>query len=285
MLKTGSSIEVRLNKTIYLVPFGDLHYGHRDSNINEFKRMLRECNNDEHYFIGLGDIFDSIIQQDVRFQLSQLEGMDPKLLVDDLIDSYVNEFSRVWRSANIPSNKILLMGMGNHEETLQRKYGTNPIKRFCERENITYGGYSGYHCLNLMYNEGRFNIHIRYHHGYGGGSRTGGYPLTKYEKELMWSDADIFLFGHDHRRHLQPYAYERISVTGQYVYKTRRILAICGGFLENRPMSEYPSYAERSMYPASDIGYIKIPIKLTAQKMESRKNTSCRKFVEFPVFE
>jgi len=285
MLKTNSSIKVKLNETNYLVPFGDVHYGNRDADINEFKRMLRECNKPNHYFIGLGDIFDSIIQQDVRFQLSQLDGMDPKLLVDDLVDSYVKQFSAIWEAADIPPDRILLIGMGNHEETLQRKYGTNPTKRFCEQCGILYGGYSGYHRLSLEYGKtNSYNVHIRYHHGYGGGSRTGGYPITKYERELMWSDADIFLFGHDHRRHLQPYAYEKMSVNGEYVYKARRVLAICGGFLENRPMTEYPSYGERSMYPASDMGYIKIPMQVTARKLGRTARTN-RKFVEFPVFE
>lgn len=284
MLKTESIIEVKHKKPIYLIPFGDLHFGHRDSNISEFKRMLRENNNELSYFIGLGDIFDSIIQQDIRFQISQMKGMERKPFVDDIMDEYVKEFIKLWKSHKIDSQRILVCAMGNHEERMQSKYGTNPLKRFCESENINYGGYSGYHTI-ILRNKTRGNcVNIFYHHGYGGGARTGGYPITKYEREMMWSDSDIFLFGHDHRRHLQPYSYERHSTGGKHVYKTRRVLAICGGFLENRPTTEYPSYAEIKMYPATDMGYIKIPIVLTSKRFSKDKNDN-RRIVEFPIFE
>jgi UDP-2,3-diacylglucosamine pyrophosphatase LpxH len=281
MLKTQSRIQIKTNKPIYLVPFGDLHFGHRDANIKEFERMLRENNNADAYFIGVGDVFDSIIQQDVRFQISQMAGMQNGPLVDDIMDMYVKELSKVWKRNKIDSSHVLLMGMGNHESVMQRRYGTNPLKRFCEEHDILYGGYSGYHTLTIGDKHRNYSIHIRYHHGYGGGARTGGYPITKYEKEMMWSDADIFIFGHDHRRHLQPYPYEKMSVGGEHYYKTRRILAICGGFLENRPTTEYPSYAEEKMYPTTDMGYIKIPIQIRA----IRSNGKPRRVVEFPVFE
>lgn len=285
MLKTQSRIQVKTNKPIYLVPFGDLHYGHRDCNIKEFERMLRENNRPDTYFIGVGDIFDSIVMRDIRFQLSQLGGMDGKGFVDDFMDEMANNFGKLWRKHKIPSERILFMGIGNHESNMMKRYSVNPLKQFCLKEKITYGAYSGYHTVTLIVDGNhKSSFHIRYHHGYGGGARTGGYPLTKYEKELMWSDADVFVFGHDHRRHLQPYSYEKMSNSGGYCYKRRRILAICGGFLENRPMTEYPSYAEEKMYPASDIGYIRIPVVVKAKSMDGgRKNV--RRYVDFPVYE
>ena len=283
MLKTESVIEVKHNEPIYLIPFGDLHYGHRDSNILEFKRMLKENKNEDSYFIGLGDIFDSIIQSDIRFQISQLSGMERGPLIDDLMDHYVKEFTKMWKEFDI-SQKVLLMGIGNHEENMQRRYGTNPTKRFCESEGINYGAYSGYHTVLLRNKSWAGALNIFYHHGYGGGARSGGYPITKYEREMMWSDADIFLFGHDHRRHLQPYSYIKCSTNGQFLYKTRRVLAICGGFLENRPVTEYPSYAEIKMYPATDIGYIKIPIVVHSRRL-GEKSADVRRIIEFPIFE
>lgn len=284
MLKTESVIEVKHGQPIYLVPIGDLHFGHRDSNIIEFRRTLRENNNPNTYFAGLGDIFDSIIISDIRFQLSQLRGMERGPFVDDIMDQYVKEFRKIWRELKIDSQRILFCAMGNHEENMQRKYGTNPTKRFCESEGINYGGYSGYHSIILKDKSWHTTVNIFYHHGYGGGARTGGYPITKYEREMMWSDADIFLFGHDHRRHLQPYSFMKCSTNGQFLYKTRRVLAICGGFLENRPLTEYPSYAETRMYPATDMGYIKIPMVVRSKRL-GKGNSDVRRFVEFPIFE
>ncbi|MFX0135984.1 MAG: tetratricopeptide repeat protein, partial [Candidatus Hodarchaeota archaeon] len=59
---------VNQNETIYLIPFGDVHYGHRDANIKEFKRMLKECNKPNHYFVGLGDIFEDDLKRTKHLQ-------------------------------------------------------------------------------------------------------------------------------------------------------------------------------------------------------------------------
>jgi len=285
MLKTESTIELKHSQDLWLVVFNDLHFGNANSLIGEFKETIHRYKKKNSIFMAIGDIFDSIVMQDIRFQLSQLAGMEDKsILVDDFIDQHVSAFAKIWDSFKIPRERVIGFGLGNHEFQVMKRYGTNLISRFCEACGLNHLGYSGFHTLHLKEPGGERsqNVQIYYHHGYGGGSRTGGYPVTKYEKEMVHHRADIYLFGHDHgKRYLVAYPYLSPAESGNVVYSKNRILGVSGTFMVTKPITEYPGYAEVKGFPPSDLGYLPIKIRLRSIK----QNGKSRRYVELKVFE
>ena len=284
MLTTESSLKIKNSEDLWLFVFSDIHWGNTGSLINEFKEAVKRYSKKNSVFLGIGDLFDSIIIKDIRFQLSQLNGMkDGNSLIDDFMDGYVSAFVEMWESLKIPPERVIGIGIGNHEYELMKRYATNPVKRVCEKCGLRYLAYSGFHTLHLKDNGGRGqNVRIFYHHGYGGGSRTGGYPITKYEKEMVHHEADIYLFGHDHgKRYLVSYPYLSPAESGNQVYSKNRILGISGTFMVTKPITEYPGYAEVKGFPPSDLGYLPIKIRIRS----TRFNGKNRRWVELKVFD
>ena len=100
---------------------------------------------------------------------------------------------------------------------------------------------------------------IRYHHGWGGGSRTQGADLTKFSKDVAYWDADIFLYGHVHRK--QTDAIPRLGLVGEKLISKPKIMCICGTFLKTYTGSMEPTYSEVKGYPPVEIGGVVVNIK------------------------
>jgi hypothetical protein len=121
-------------------------------------------------------------------------------------------------------------------------------------------GFSGLFRLHLTDNNSRGRkVVIRYHHGWGGGSRTQGADLTKYSKDIAYWDADIFLYGHTHRR--QTDSIPRLGMSGDKLISKPKIMGICGTFLKTYTNSIQPTYSEVKGYPPVEIGGICLSIK------------------------
>jgi hypothetical protein len=97
------------------------------------------------------------------------------------------------------------------------------------------------------------------HHGYGGGTRTEGGSLTKFSKDLMYEDADIFLFGHVHEKLYKniPRGYHGIS---RYLSKDR-YLVIGGTFKKNLTDDDTTTWEETKGFPIRAIGGVTIKIR------------------------
>jgi len=287
MLKTESRLKLRHGEELILLHLSDIHKGHKSTRIDELERVLDKYSKMNTVFAGTGDFFDLICLQDARFQLSQLDlaGMDPRKFIDDFIDEHVNDFARIWLKYNIPPERVLFFGQGNHEREFIRRTNTNPLKRLCEKLKVPYGGYCGFHSLGIETSGNhKLTVVIYYHHGYGGGSRTGGYPVTKYEKEMIHHDADIFLFGHDHgKRYLLEYPFLSPAHYGELVYPRTRILAINGTFMVTKPDGEFAGYGESRSFPPSNPGYLPIKIRIRAQRMGDKSVP--RRFIELKVYD
>jgi hypothetical protein len=283
MLKTESTIDLPTGKALWLIHLSDIHKGNNTTRIDELERVLEKYSKMNAVFAGTGDFFDLIALQDMRFQLSQAGGMDKEVFADDFIDAMVDDFAKMWLKYKIPPERVLFFGQGNHEWQYVKRVSSNPLKRLCKTLGITYGGYSGFHTLKLREKTGRTqNLVIYYHHGYGGGSRTGGYPITKYEKEMIHHQADIYLFGHDHgKRLLVEYPLLSPSSTGENVYLKNRILAINGTFMISKPVSEFAGWPEMKGFPPSGMGCL--PIKI--QYATRRVNGKPRRWVEARIYD
>ncbi len=197
---------------------------------------------------------DSIITQDIRFRKSS-DGTNSNS--DEVID---NQVDGIYQIMEPYKDKILGIGIGNHEDTIVRKYGTNPVKRLAEKLGTKYLGYS--FLLRLLFSDnggqGR-TVVIRGHHGWGGGSRTQGADLTKYSKDMAYFEADIFLYGHVHK--LLADAIPRLSLVGDNLISRPKHLCICGCFLKTYSDNTDATYSEEAGFPPVPIGGLEIGIR------------------------
>jgi hypothetical protein len=244
-------IEYRWGETIKVKPLFDIHYGNRYCDKQSFRRFLEES--DEHtYFFGGGDSMDSIVVPDKRYQKSvdDIEG-------DAIVDGQI---SGLYDLLEPFKNQIIGMGRGNHESVIVKRCGTDPMKRVCEKLGCAYLGYSGVIVLKLSDNGGRGRtIKIRWHHGWGGGSRTQGADLTKFSNDVKHWDADIYLYGHTHRK--QADRIPRLGVAGSKLISRPKIVGICGTFLKTYTNTTDSTYSEEKGYPPVEIGGLTINIK------------------------
>jgi len=131
----------------------------------------------------------------------------------------------------------------------------------CEALDVPFSGYS---CLiRLIFKPkdgGRSkNVIIRVHHGWGGGSRTQGADLTKFSRDVQYWDADLFLYGHVHRK--QTDQIPRLGLDGDKLIAKPQTICICGSYLKTYSDSVSPSYSEKSGYPPVEIGGVVVKMK------------------------
>jgi len=239
-----------------LKPIFDVHKGNIACDVMAFKKYL-ELEDERTIFLGGGDLLDAIIVPDRRYQKS-IDATEGNAIIDEQVESAYDIL--------LPhQERIIGLGIGNHEETIIRKCGTDPILRLCEmlstdNHKVKYLGYSS--LIKLQFSckggQGR-SVIIRTHHGWGGGSRTAGADITKYERDVGKWNADIYLYGHVHKK--QTHSIPRMGMRGKKLIARKQIIGICGTFLRTYTEGPDSTYAERAGYPPTEIGGIKILMK------------------------
>jgi len=250
------TINKRINysqgETFHLKPFFDIHKGSSACDFKAFKRDLARTDNHTYLFFG-GDLFDSIIVTDPRYRKSNDASVG-----DAIVDENLDEMVKVLTPY---SERIIGIGRGNHEDMITKRHGTDPIARLCRRLDVPDAGYSGLFKLGFRHKSGGRGrvVVVRYHHGWGGGSRTQGADLTKFSKDMAYWDADLFLYGHVHRK--QTDTVPRMGISGDKLISKPKVLCICGTYLKTYTGSKQPTYSEIKGYPPVEIGGVNISIK------------------------
>jgi hypothetical protein len=248
-------IKYKYGDTIKLKILQDLHIGSPLFDKVAIKDYLADIDS-KTYIIGNGDIFDMILATDPRYKKG-VESCSTEAIVDEQIKEGYDLLKPY-------ADRIISLGIGNHEETIVKHNGTNPIRRLCEKLNVIYLGMAWMIRLNLRETTGKGRSIVVYgHHGYGGGTRTEGGSLTKYSKDLMYQDADIFIFGHDHQK-----LYKNVprGYHGGTKYLSKDRLLILGGcFKKNLTGDDTTTWEESKGFPIRSIGGVTIKIKPNAE--------------------
>lgn len=249
-------INYRFGETIKIKPLFDVHYGNTNCDVNAVKKYLAEDNDNNTYIIGGGDLMDSIVVTDKRYRKSA-DAAEGEAIVDESIDG-VEKILKPYK------DKIIGLASGNHEDTILLRANSDPTARLCKRLECKNLGYSGLIRLIFRESDGRGRtVTIRYHHGWGGGSRTQGADLTKYSKDLAYWDADIFLYGHVHRK--QADRVPRLGLSGEVLVSKPKMECICGTFLKTYSKGIRATYSEKAGYPPVEVGGLVVNIKPLAR--------------------
>lgn len=254
-------VEYKLGDTWKLKPLFDIHCGAATCDLNELRKDLKESDS-KTLFIGGGDVLDSIIVTDKRYRKS-----GDSTLGEAIIDEQIDILYQILKPY---ASKIIGLGEGNHEDTIIKRCGTNPIQRLCDKlatpkHKILYLGYS---CLlKLIFTNngaGARSVIIRQHHGWGGGSRTRGADITKYERDMGKWIADIFLFGHVHKKQVD--RLPRLAMRGTKLVARPQLLVLCGTYKKSYTTNSITTWEETKGYPPSEIGCVTIFIKPDSHK-------------------
>jgi UDP-2,3-diacylglucosamine pyrophosphatase LpxH len=247
-------IPYKYGDTIRIKTIADVHSGSKNCDMKKFIEYLGKPDKNT-YLLGLGDMMDCIIVSDAKRYSKSNDGSESDDIIGESVQQWIDILTP-WR------DKIIGLGIGNHEETMLRRCSINPVKMICDRLGVNYFGYSFLARLILHENNSRSRtVIIRGHHGWGGGSRTQGADLSKYSRDVAQFSADIFLYGHVHR--LQYDTIPRLGICGDTLTAKDKHMAICGTFLRTYSSTTDSTYSECAGYPPARIGGPVISIKPT----------------------
>jgi len=245
-------IEYKYGQTFTLKPLFDVHLGNKYCDKKELKAYLSACD-ENTYLIGGGDLLDSIITKDIKRYAKHSDDTTSDAIIDEQIEN-LYDILLPYR------DRIIGLGTGNHEDAVNKYHGTHPIRRLCKMLDTRSLGFSWLVRIGFKENNARGRLLIiRGHHGWGGGSRTQGADLTKYSKDITYWDADMFLYGHVHKR--QSDKIDRMGLVGTKLISKPKFIFICGTFLKTLSDTDEATYSEAKGYPPVSIGGVSITIK------------------------
>lgn len=247
MIITERVIEYVYGDSFKIKPIADVHLGAAACDEPAFKKYLADSD-DKTYFLGIGDLLDLVIWLDFKRYRPSQSKTDPA--EDDVIDQWIDKAAGILMPYR---ERILGLGEGNHEDAITKHHGTNPMKRLCSKLDVPFLGYD--YLFKLKFTEGgnrTRTVIVRGHHGWGGGSRTQGGDLTKFSKDVGYYDADLFLYGHVHRKQHDEVA--RLGLAGMRLIAKPKIMVLCGTFLKTLSDNHNPTYSEVKGYPPVSIG-------------------------------
>lgn len=177
----------------------DWHLGAASSRMDKIAEDLLEADYEDARILINGDTFDAIVVGDKRHDPSEVH---PRLRhTKDMINGVLD-----WAEELLAPyvDRVDLIGIGNHEDTIIKRGGFNMGLELVRRLNkhggkVHYGGWTGfidYRFTMPKNNTRRFVIH--YHHGSTKSNSTKA-TLTSLENK-KWAEADLYWVGHSHAK-------------------------------------------------------------------------------------
>lgn len=237
-----------------IIPLSDIHFGCAQCDVAALKKQLSQAD-DKTFFIGIGDAFDALCVTDKRYSKSGdiMKG-------EEVIDEQVEELYKILSPYK---EKFIGLLCGNHEFTIIKNCGSNPVKRLCTLMEVPYLGYSCFFKLIFSENGSRVRtVNFYAHHGFGT-SRTQGGNLTRFSKLMLNFLADVYLVGHSHQMQSDSSPY--LTIQGDKLVSRNRYLCICGTYRKSLMNDNSVTFEERCGFPPTQIGSLTITIKPDSQ--------------------
>lgn len=254
-------------KPVYLVPFGDVHFGAPNFAEDRWREFINErkgCPNT--YYIGMGDYTDMLSGSE-RAIYHGLHDSTQDTMEATAMDM-LNAFASTLEHAR---GRILGFVQGNHDMPFAD--GTNGTVRLAQRFKAAYMGCSTIRRLCFQRLNAKVTLDVYAHHGQGGGARLKGGSLNRVQYMAEAVEADIYLMGHDHQRGVIPDTRMVLQNTqGELRVKERQVwYARTGSFLKGYESGKR-SYVADSARKPTDLGGITFEITASRISEASRKH-------------
>lgn len=232
---------------IHLVVASDQHFGSAEASIKRYANFLKDnLSTPNSFLLTVGDGLDCITIRDKRFSIG---GIDERYLKSDRPDEILDFQVEHFIETHLPyasQERILGLGYGNHEAKILKHFNTNVHRRICDTLGVRNLGY--HFLLSIVLRpkgvDGRSRtFKVMGHHGFGGGSRTEGGPLSSFANFAKHYNVDAAFMGHKH-----DFVYKRIPKVGVKasgeVDHRDFILALTGTFKKTFNKSDVAGWEE-----------------------------------------
>lgn len=183
------TIEYKTNKNkVNLWILSDFHFGARACAVDALKKRIEIIRKDKDAVVVInGDICDFIRFTDRRYDNDEI---DPNYNDMDLQYEGIKEILKPIK------NKIIAIGMGNHDYSVKKYYGFDVIRMLAEAFDCEY-----FHDIMLLTMNVKKHSHkVLITHGAAGGTTlAGAFNWLKKVAEGMEVSPDICAMGHVHR--------------------------------------------------------------------------------------
>ena len=233
--------------------------------------MDRIANEDNCYWIGMGDYCDFINIRDPRFESEALASWVKMADLTDLARAQRDRFLDIVKPI---AHRCLALAEGNHEQGIKKHYerdiyheivsGVKEAGGFGADRPLAVGIY-GWLLLHFYRKKTKAAgalVKLNLHHGFVGGKLAGAKALNM-QRWLWTHECDLALFGHSHNTGAQVETIEYVNRAGK-VSQRRAIGAYCGTFLE------MAAYAERKGFFPAPTGHIEVIIRPGAKDVNDR---------------
>ena len=218
-------------------PISDTHLGATECDEAALRALVQKIKDDPlaRWSHG-GDIGDLITPKDKRFQAGNVaERYQSKMhrIPDATIEHAVEIFKPI-------ADKCWFLGVGNHESSLAAYYDRGIGAEIHAELGLKdrYLGYRGFCNVQFVYDrtvESGYKGHansrpllIDHHHGWQAGRLYGAFHVQA-ERELGYSNADIIVKGHSHKRQAQKFNSWVVGNSNTVYPRAQERLVVCTG--------------------------------------------------------
>jgi len=233
---------------IKLYPIGDIHASSIHCAEDKIESKINSIRQERNaYIIGMGDLVDSIIKDDPRFDMGGLaKWVEP----DNIVESQREWIVRLLKPVK---NKIICLLSGNHEENIHKRYQDDIMGNICKDLGVPWGGYSCFIDLNCTRKGSNESHHFTIHAFHGAGAAvTEGARLMRLKRLIDSVEADIFLMGHLHT--MTSYLPEKLALRNHKIKNIHKVAVTTGSWLKSYTQGAITSYGELKGYPPSQLG-------------------------------
>lgn len=222
-----------------LIPFGDMHYGSRDCDVEIFEAHLDMIKREKDCAVILmGDLINC-----GTFASIGARTYDDKYNPEEQYELMLEYLRPI-------KKKIIGAHIGNHEERIRELSSFDIIKMLCRELKVPYLGYSALHKIRVN----NVNFHVHSTHGSTSATTITG-KMNKSRKALENADADIYLCGHTHALDYNTQPYCRINNRARTIEEHLRHFVLTGNFVKWDG-----SYGEKKNYQMLTLGVPKIKL-------------------------
>jgi len=241
---TLNCVDFSDQKSIDLIPLGDIHLGAPTTDLDLLQRELDWAKKTGAKILGMGDMIEVATKDSVG-----AGWVEQKMSPDKQIDTITEMFEPL-------KGQIIGWHSGNHEGRAWKTTGIDVAKQIARNLGVPYYGHSKFTKIKV----GEFNYYVYSTHGSSGAKM----PHTKIKSCIdlaQHQSADLYLMGHVHQLDTNSFDIRYPDSKNKKVAKKKRYFVLTGHFLDYEG-----SYAEQhNMYP-SKLGVAKI--KLNGEKWD-----------------
>jgi predicted phosphodiesterase len=226
----------------YLLPLGDLHYGHPNCDRESVEGYLKWARDNDSWILLMGDLLENSSKDSVGAGVYE-QIMSPEAQMFEIIEM-------------LEPYKEYILGLltGNHEERTYKRSGHDPSRSMAKMLGVPYLRYGAF--LRLFVGDVGYTVYAT--HGSSGAGTSAG-KLNAVKKLRRFIDADIYLMGHMHDLLVDSSVVKYLDLRNKVVRSKRATYCVTGSYLEYED-----SYSEMKTYAPGRIGSPRI--RLSGEK-------------------